>query len=174
VAATSGAPTGTRGIGAESTTGWEPVTAAASKRAVITSRAHERDERTVSYVVDPTIARLVRQGYLGHGEPVEDAYSLAEDYERRFRMQAYAQENTDQAISMTINLPHVMTAEHEVRAFGDTLMKYLPRLRGITVYPNGAIAGQQITPVPLEEALAANAITVAETEDKCVGGVCGI
>lgn len=174
VAATSGAPTGTRGIAAESTTGWEPVTAAAYKRTVITSKAHERDERTVSYVVDPTVARLTREGYISPGDQVDDAYSLAEVYERRFRMQTYAQSHTDQAISMTINLPHVMTDAQERRTFGETLYKYLPKLRGITVYPNGARAGQPITPVPLAEALAANNIVVEEDEEKCAAGVCGI
>jgi ribonucleoside-diphosphate reductase alpha chain len=174
VATRSGAPTGTRAIGAESTTGWEPVTAAAYKRAVITSKAHERDERAVHYVVDPTVARLVKEGYIREGDPVEDSYSLAEDYERRFRMQAYAQSKVDQAISMTINLPHVMRDPAERRSFGLTLYKYLPKLRGITVYPNGAIAGQPITPVPLSEALAANNLSIEESEDKCAAGACGI
>jgi len=174
VATRSGAPTGTRAIGAETTTGWEPMTYAAYKRAVITSGAKLGDTKRYTYVVDPTLKRLVDQGFIKPDEQVEDSSTLAYDYERRFKMQAYAQEHTDQAISMTINLPHVMTSNTEVKAFGRTLMKYLPRLRGITVAPNGAIAGQPITPVPLEEALAANSVTVEETEDKCAGGTCGI
>lgn len=175
IAATSGAPTGTRGIAAETTTSWEPVTAAASKRIVVTSKAHESDDRTMYYVIDPTVARLVRQGYLAHDAKVEDAFSLASQYEKRFQMQAYAQSHTDQAISMTINLPHVMTDATERRQFGETLYKYLPQLRGITVYPNGAIAGQPITPCSLEEALEGQApVVVEESEDKCASGVCGI
>lgn len=174
VATRSGAPTGTRGIIAESTTGWEPVTAAAYKRVVTAGRAHESDRRETHYVVDPTIARLVKEGYIRDGDPVEDSYSLAEDYERRFRMQAYAQSKVDQAISMTINLPHVMLDPAERRTFGETLYRYLPKLRGITVYPNGAISGQPITPVPLTEALAANNLTVEESEEKCAAGACGI
>lgn len=174
VAATSGAPTGTRGIGAETTTSWEPVFAAAYGRAVITSKAHERDLRDVHYVVDPTVARLVREGVLDPAAAVEDSFSLAEDYERRFRMQAYAQRHTDQAISMTVNLPHVMTDPAQRRAFGDTLLRYLPRLRGITVYPNGARAGQPITPVPLAEALVAQGVTVEDQEERCASGVCSL
>ncbi len=173
VAATSGAPTGTRGIIAETTTGWEPVFAAAYKRNVITSKAHMADERTAHYVVDPTVARLVKQGWLLPTDEVEDSYSLAEDYERRFAMQAYAQSHTDQAISMTINLPHVMTDAAERRVFGETLYRYLPRLRGITVYPDGAISGQPITKVPLAEALGVDA-QVWESEEKCASGVCGV
>lgn len=173
VATRSGAPTGTRGIAAETTTGWEPVTAAAYKRTVLSSRA-SGDTRAVHYVIDPTVARLVREGYIREGDVVEDSYSLAEDYERRFRMQAYAQSKVDQAISMTINLPHVMHDAAERRAFGETLLKYLPNLRGITVYPNGAIAGQPITPVSLTEALEASNLSVQESEDKCASGACGI
>jgi ribonucleoside-diphosphate reductase alpha chain len=174
VAATSGAPTGTRGIAAESTTGWEPVTAVAYTRQVITSKAHERDQRDIHYVIDPTVARLIEQGVLHRGDPVDDSFTLASDYERRFRMQAYAQSHTDQAISMTVNLEHVMTDPQEIQSFGDTLYKYLPQLRGITVYPNGARAGQPITPVSLDEALAASDVQVEETEEKCVAGACGI
>jgi ribonucleoside-diphosphate reductase alpha chain len=174
VAATSGAPTGTRAIIAETTTAWEPASAVAYKRQVITSKAHEADYREVHYVVDPTIARLVKQGYILPTDEVEDSFSLAEDYERRFAMQAYAQSHTDQAISMTVNLPCVMTDPKDRRTFGETLYKYLPKLRGITVYPNGAISGQPITPVPLAEALAAANVILEEDEDKCASGVCGI
>jgi ribonucleoside-diphosphate reductase alpha chain len=174
IAATSGAPTGTRAIGAETTTGWQTVTSTAYKRSVITSKAHESDARTEHYVVDPTVARLLRQGYISADDTVEDSYALANDYERVFRMQQYAQSHTDQAISMTVNLPHVMTSATERRHFGETLYKYLPDLRGITVYPNGAIAGQPITPCPLAEAVAANNMVIEEDEEKCASGVCGL
>lgn len=173
VAATSGAPTGTRGIVAESTTGWEPVTYTAYRRSVITSKAHKTDERTEHYVVDPTVERLLREGYILPTDDIEDSYTLALDYERRFAMQAYAQSHTDQAISMTINLPHVMVDPAERQEFADTLYRYLPKLRGITVYPDGAIAGQPITRVPLAEALGMDYL-VEEDEEKCASGVCGI
>lgn len=173
VAATSGAPTGTRGIVAETTTGWEPVTYTAYKRTVITSKAHESDERTEHYVVDPTVKRLLDQGYILPTDDIEDSSTLAYDYERRFAMQAYAQSYTDQAISMTINLPHVMYDPEEQRQFGETLYRYLPKLRGITVYPDGAIAGQPIVRVPLAEALGYD-FAVEEDEAKCASGACGL
>lgn len=173
IAATAGSPTGTRGIVAETTTSWEPVTYTAYRRDVITSLAHKSDERTSHYVVDPTVQRLLREGYILPTDDIEDSSTLALDYERRFAMQAYAQSHTDQAISMTMNLPHVMTRASERRAFGVMLLKYLPKLRGITVYPDGAIAGQPITRVPLAEALGYD-FSVAETEEKCASGVCGL
>lgn len=173
VAATSGAPTGTRGIGAETTTGWEPVTYTAYSRSVITSKAHAPDERTLHYVVDPTVERLIKEGYILPTDDIEDSATLAYDYESRFRMQAYAQSHTDQAISMTINLPHVMTSAQERKQFGETLYRYLPKLRGITVYPNGAISGQPITRVPLAQAMGYD-YEVTEDAEKCATGVCGI
>jgi hypothetical protein len=60
----------------------------------------------------------------------------------------------DHAISGTANLPHVITDAREARDMGDTLMRFLPDLRGITFYPDGARAGQPRKPVPLEWALA--------------------
>jgi ribonucleoside-diphosphate reductase alpha chain len=173
VAATSGAPTGTRGIIAESTTGWEPVTAAAYKRVVIQDDPLN-PRREVHYVVDPTVKRLVDQGFVDPKGEVEDAHSLAYDYERRFRMQAYAQEHTDQAISMTINLPYPITDQREQKQFAETLFHYLPRLRGITCYPNGARAGQPITPVPVDTALQHEGVVFEEQEDKCANGLCGV
>lgn len=173
IAATSGAPTGTRAIIAETTTAWEPVPAAAYVRSVITSKAYEADERTKHYVVDPTVSRMLADGSLSASASVEDAFSLAYDYERRFEMQAYAQSHTDQALAMTINLPEAMSNATNVRSFGETLLRYLPKLRGITVYPDGARSGQPITPVPLAEALAASP-SVEAVEDRCATGVCGI
>lgn len=174
VAATAGSPTGTRGIVAETTTSWEPVTYAAYKRAVITSGSALGDTKRYTYMLDPTVKRLREQGFIKPGQAVEDSASLAFDYERRFKMQAYAQSHTDQAISMTINLPYVMHNEADQRAFGETLLPYLPKFRGLTVYPDGAISGQPIISVPIDEALASEGLVVEESEDKCASGVCGI
>jgi ribonucleoside-diphosphate reductase alpha chain len=55
-----------------------------------------------------------------------------------------------------------------------TLLKYARRLRGFTVYPDGARGGQPLTPVPLDEAIASEGIVYEERETECVGGVCGI
>lgn len=171
VAATSGAPTGTRAIGAETTTGWQSIHAAAYKRSVITSHAHQPDERTEHYIVDPTVERLLREGYILPTEHIDDSTNIS--YEDLFRVQAFAQSHTDQAISMTLNLPHIMDDADEQREFGETLMRYLPRLRGTTVYPDGAISGQPITPVPLSEAMGVDHL-VQEDEANCTTGSCGI
>jgi hypothetical protein len=75
---------------------------------------------------------------------------------------------------MTVNLPHVMADAGERRAFGDTLYRYLPRMRGITVYPDGAIAGQPIKRVSLAQATQSGVLEVETVEDDCAAGVCAI
>jgi ribonucleoside-diphosphate reductase alpha chain len=55
-------------------------------------------------------------------------------------------------------------------------LKYLPKLRGITFYPDGARAGQPLNPVPYAEALAHIGEIHEEAGDMCdisKGGVCG-
>lgn len=174
VAATAGSPTGTRGIVAETTTSWQTVTYCAYRRSVLNSGGAGGNVNRSEIVIDPTVARLVREGYIGPSDEVEDSVTLAEDYERVFRTQAYAQSHTDHAISMTVNLPHVMRDSSERRAFGEMLYRYLPRLRGMTVYPDGAIPGQPIQRVSVAEALDTPTVSVEESEEKCASGVCGI
>jgi len=165
------APNGTIGIIAETTTSAEPIFAAAYKRRVRLSTA--RGDRTVfEYVVDPTAARLVAQGV----EPalIEDAYTLAYDVERRVAFQAWLQQYVDHCISSTVNLPRVMDQADEQREFGEMLINYLPRLRGITCYPDGSRGGQPLTSVPLEYALDKTGVVFESEQDACVGGQCGV
>lgn len=172
VAATAIAPNGTIGILAESTPSGDPLFSTARERAVITS-SPSGDVRTVHVVVDPVAKRLVESGI--DPDSIEDAYSLALQPERRLAMQAYLQENVDQAVSSTLNLPYVMNDAREQQDFGDTLMKFLPRLRGVTAYPDGARAGQPLTPIPLKYALEHEGESFVESvEDTCSGSVCGV
>lgn len=171
VAATAFAPNGTIGILAETTTSGEPILSAAYKRRVRNANP-DADIVEYEYVVDPTAARLVEQGV--DASIIEDAHSLSYDYERRFAMQEFLQRYTDHAISSTVNLPYQMTDPQEQSGFGDTLMKYLPNIRGVTCYPDGARAGQPITPVPLELALEKQGVRFEENEERCLGGACGV
>lgn len=171
VGATAIAPNGTIGIIAESTPSSDPMFSAAEIRTVKVASAHG-DSYTRHVVVDPTAARLVREG-IDPGA-IEDAHTLSLMPERRLAQQAYMQRFVDHAISSTVNIHEPITQPQDVADFGDSLMKYLPQLRGITVYPDGARAGQPRTPCDLKWALD-NAGTVIEgTEDICVGGVCGV
>lgn len=166
------APTGTIGIIAETTTGIEPIFCVAYKRRLRTAQADGRDSVSYQYVLDPTAKRLVDQGV----DPmaIEDAYTLSYDVERRMAFQAWMQTFVDHGISSTINLPHPITDPEEAMEFGETLMRHLPRLRGITVYPDGARGGQPLTAVGYEEAALKVGVVYEEHEERCKNGQCGI
>lgn len=162
------APAGTISIIAETTSGMEPLLAVAYKRRYLKGQNWH-----YQYVLDATAKRLVDQGI--NPEDIEDAYTLSRDYERRLEMQAFLQKYVDHGISSTINLPPLGEGP-DAKEFGETLIRYLPHLRGITVYPDGARGGQPLTRVPYREAEGAAGVEYEEfsNEHACVGGACGI
>lgn len=134
------APTGTIGIVAETTTGIEPIFCAAYKR-----RYLKGETWRYQWVLDPTAKRLVAQGV--NPNTIEDAYSISA--ERRLEFQAWAQQYVDHAISSTINLPawgSEQNNEAGVEAFSNLLLRFLPKIRGVTCYPDGSRGGQPLTP----------------------------
>lgn len=165
------APTGTIGILAETTTGIEPILAAAYKRRVRNAGV-SGDTVQYEYVVDPTAKRLIDQGV--DPDTIEDAYTLALDPERRIAFQAWVQQYVDHGISSTLNLPEPITDPAAQGEFGEMLMRHLPSLRGVTVYPNGARGGQPITPVDVAYAVQRQGVRFEEHEDRCAGGACGV
>lgn len=164
------APTGTIGIIAETTTGIEPLFAAAYKR-----RYLDGDTWKFQYVVDATAQRLIEQYDLEPGD-LETAYDLAHDPARRLAMQAFVQGYTDHAISSTLNLPAVEEQSFTAKEFGEILLKELPNLRGITAYPDGARGGQPLNVVSYDEAKEFEGLEFEEfgLDQACVSGVCGI
>jgi ribonucleoside-diphosphate reductase alpha chain len=158
------APTGTIGIVAETTTGIEPIFCAAYKR-------RYRDGASgwnYQLVVDPTARRLVDDGV--NPDDIEDAQALAESVETRVALQAWVQRYVDHGISSTINLPAWGSPTNNadrVRPFGEMLLRYLPELRGITVYPDGARGGQPLSRVSFREALAHEGEVFHESADIC-------
>lgn len=163
------APTGTIGILAETTTGIEPMMAAAFKRRYLKGTTWH-----YQYVVDATARRLLDKGV----DPslMEDAYDLSHDPARRLEFQAWVQQYVDHAISSTLNLPPLAEQPFDPQKFGDILMDVLPKLRGVTVYPDGARGGQPITKVPLAEALDWEGFEIEEAGNaaSCVSGACGV
>lgn len=166
------APTGTIGIVGETTTGVEPVFCVAFKRRYLDGTIWR-----YQYVVDPAAKRLIDSGIAP--EAVEDAYSLAKEPERRVAFQAWLQQYVDHAISSTLNLPEwgsEWNNEDRVKEFGKMLIKYLPKLRGITCYPDGARGGQPLTPVKYATAIKHEGQVFLESQDICdwtKGGSCG-
>jgi ribonucleoside-diphosphate reductase alpha chain len=163
------APTGTIGIIAETTTGIEPMFCVAYKRRYI-----KDGDWVYQYVVDPTARRLVDD----HGldpDHIEDAYRLAYDIERRVAFQAWMQQFVDHAISSTINLPYVIDDADEAQDFGDMLYEHLPKLRGITCYPDGARGEQPLTVAPYDYAIAQEGVIFEEDPSAaCLSGQCGV
>lgn len=166
------APTGTIGIVAETTTGVEPVFCVAYKRRYLKGSVW-----CYQYVLDPTAKRLIDSGT--SPDSIEDAYTLAEEPERRVAFQAWLQQYVDHSISSTLNLPvwgSELNNESRVRDFGKMLIKYLPKLRGITCYPDGARGGQPLTPVRYTTAIKHVGEIFVEAADICDitrGGTCG-
>jgi len=167
------APTGTIGIVAETTTGIEPIFCAAYKR-----RYKKGAElNAYQYVVDPTAKKLVDGG--ASPDNIEDAYTLAEDVERRVAFQAWVQEYVDHSISSTINLPpwgSEFNNSNNIKEFGNMLIKYLPKLRGITCYPDGARGGQPLNAVKYATAMKHLGEVFYEQTDGCEiakTGTCG-
>jgi ribonucleoside-diphosphate reductase alpha chain len=169
------APTGTIGIIAETTTGIEPIFCSAFKR-----RYLKGGTWNFQYVLDPTAKRLIEEKNV-RPEDIEDAYELARDanVERRVAFQAHVQSYVDHAISSTINLPEWGSESNNrdtVQRFGRMLIKYLPKLRGLTCYPDGARGGQPLTPVKYLTAVKHVGEIFVEHMDVCdltKGGSCG-
>jgi ribonucleotide reductase alpha subunit len=171
VATRSVAPTGTISIVAETTSGVEPVLAVAYRRRFLDGK-----EWKAQVVVDPTAKRLIDQGV----DPalVEDSLTLAEDVERRMSFQAWLQGHVDHGVSSTINLPpwgSSLNNPATVTQFGNTLLNYLPRLRGITAYPDGARGGQPLTRMSYHDAISRVGVSFLDgSEEQCPSGVCGV
>jgi ribonucleoside-diphosphate reductase alpha chain len=164
------APTGTIGIIAETTTGIEPLFAAGYKRRYLDNGVWK-----YQYVVDATAQRMVEQYGIDPDE-IETAYDLANDPGRRLRMQAFVQQFVDHAISSTLNLPSKADQLFTTEEFGYLLLNVLPRLRGVTVYPDGSRGGQPLNVVSYQEATDWAGFEYEEVglDQACVGGVCGV
>lgn len=166
------APTGTIGIIGETTTGCEPIFCVAYKRRFLRGQQWH-----YQYVIDPTAKALIDKGV--NPEDIEDAYVLAENVEKRLQFQADLQEYVDHGISSTINLPawgSLHNNENTLESFKEMLIHYLPKLRGITCYPDGARGGQPLTPVSYAEAVGNTEEVFVEAMDICDltgSGTCG-
>jgi ribonucleoside-diphosphate reductase alpha chain len=162
------APTGTIGILAETSTGIEPLFCKAYKR-----RYFKDGKWLYQYVVDGMVKRLIDQGAkLDH---IKDSYDLT--FKQRVKFQADVQNYVDMSISSTCNVASWGSEQNNEKTLeknSEILLKYAKRLRGFTVYPDGARGGQPLTRVSLEEALQNEGTVFEETERECLNGVCGI
>lgn len=172
------APTGTIGMLAGTTTGIEPIYAVAYKRRYLKNGT----EWHYQYAVD-SIAQEMIEKYDTNPDDIESAIDLASDPERRIKFNADVQDYVDMSISSTINLPAWGTElnnEDRVSDFARLIAEFAPRLRGLTVYPDGSRGGQPLTSVSYAEAardLGREFKEHTEFNDACDirgGGFCGI
>lgn len=172
------APTGTIGMVAGTTTGIEPVFAAAYKRRYLDTNAHRWKYQ---YAVDSMCLDLSER-YGVNPDTIQTAYTIS--FEDRIKFQADIQDYVDQSVSSTCNLPAWGTEknnEDTVTDYAKTLSDYAPRIRGFTFYPDGARGGQPLTMVDFDYArkhLGKEFEEHIESNDICEitgkGGSCGI
>jgi len=167
------APTGTIGILAATTTGIEPMYAVAYKRRYLEGATKWKYQ----YVVEATAERLIKE-YGIDPEGIETSISLTSDPERRVKFQADIQDYVDMAVSSTLNVGSFgskFNNEDTLGKYSSLLLKYAPRLRGITIYPDGARGGQPLTQVAYHDAIGHKGMVFDETEEnRCTGGICGV
>ena len=139
------APTGSIGILAGTTTGIEPMFAAAYKRRYLRGGRWK-----YQYVVD-SVAQEMKDTYDVDPNSIDSALDLASDPVRRIKFQADVQDYVDMSISSTINLPEY-SESFDTEGFTDALASHAHRLRGFTCYPNGSRGGQPLVRVDYDEA----------------------
>ncbi len=167
------APTGTIAIVAGTTTGIEPLFCSAYKRRYLKGK-----EWHYQYVIDNITEKMIEM-YGLHPDDIEDAYSLAKEPWRRMDFQKWVQTYVDHAISSTMNIPawgSVSNNKDTVRNWGNLFLKYLPDLRGMTVYADGSRGGQPLQPIKYSTAKQHIGEVFRESNDLCEitgSGSCG-
>lgn len=166
------APTGTISALGYTTPGIEPIFHTAYQRTYNTLKTqHNRDGYVKEKIIDPVVLKWLQEGY--DVRDIDTAYTLSqsvEGIERRLAFQAFAQQYVDNGISSTVNLPAYR--EGIAEAIAPVLLKYLPKLRGVTFYPDGRYDNQPVVPLNITEVLAEKEM-VTESYESCKIGECG-
>lgn len=156
------APTGTTAIVHGVSSGIEPMFAPAFLR------RHWRGDDLIETLV-------VTNDYVKHGVLAQGAYDIS--IENHFKMQSVVQKHVDNAVSKTINLPRDTSVE-EIK---DIWFKYIPVLKGTTLYRSGSRDNEPMTPVKIQDIpellktwKGEIEIQEQETDDKCESGVCAL
>lgn len=137
------APTGTTSIlmGSPSS-GIEPIFAPAWWRIFYAPDGSKRRE----LVFHPLFKEMQETGK--SLEHFESAYFISP--EQHMQVQAICQKHIDNAVSKTINIPE---SGYDLDQFSDLLMKYIPQLKGCTVYKAGSRGDEPLKAIDIDEAL---------------------
>jgi ribonucleoside-diphosphate reductase alpha chain len=159
------APTGTTSMAIGVSSGIEPITAMGYQR----SRYLHDGERISEPVIDYLLSDYLTKGLDCSG--FEDASTIS--IRDHFLMQEVCQRHIDNAVSKTINiLPGALTEQ----GLSDLYMEFVPKLKGVTIYPEGSREGepiQRMTSDQLTEALNTASLSSAGLLD-CPTGTCEI
>lgn len=165
-------PTGTTAMVAQDnmlsvggvSSGIEPIFAAAYERRFYKPSG----DLTSEVVTDPLYAEFVRLGYdVTHFEDAAEIHP-----EDHLKMQVVCQKYIDNSVSKTINLPQGM---YNVETLGELFMKYLPQLKGMTIYPEGSRENSPLKRLDKEEAKRLVETSIQEALDNsCPTGTCSI
>ena len=143
------APTGTIGIIAGASGGIEPNFAVVYKRANVLDNQEmhevnpyfEKNAKEMGFYSKELLDKIAEKGSLKEfkeiPEKVKKVFITAHDIlpEDHIRMQAAFQKYTDNAVSKTVNFPHVATKEDVEKAYG---LAYKLGCKGVTVYRDGS------------------------------------
>jgi ribonucleoside-diphosphate reductase alpha chain len=159
-------PTGTTALVCDCSSGIEPLFAPAHIR-----KFRKLDELAKEIVIHPLFKQFVEEGK--STKHFQGAYDLK--LRDHFEVQRACQKHIDNAVSKTINVMPGTSAEE----LSDLYMEYLPELKGVTIYPEGSREDQPLTPLSIEEALAAlkgkgDKILMSYSQDACKDGKCDI
>lgn len=159
-------PTGTTAIVCDCSSGIESMFAPAHIR-----KFRKGDDLAKEIVIHPLFKQFVEEGK--STKHFQGAYELK--LRDHFEMQRTCQRHIDNAVSKTINVMPGTSAEE----LGELYMEYFPELKGVTIYPEGSREDQPLTPLSIEEALAAlkgkgEKILMSYSKDSCKDGKCDI
>ena len=168
------APTGTTSILAGTSSGVEPLFAPAYKRRYYSNNS-TGNERVLEeeVVVDPLFRQMVEEGMT---EAQKKAFASAHELsvEAHMKVQEVCQKHIDNSISKTINIPN----DYPIEDYGALMLKYGPKLKGMTVYRSGSRGNEPLSPMSVEEALAhmdsEHEVIEGTAQSDCPSGVCEI
>ena len=168
------APTGTTSILAGTSSGVEPLFAPAYNRRYY-ANSSTSNERVLQeeVVVDPLFRQMVEQG-MSNAQKKAFASAHELSVEDHMKVQEVCQKHIDNSISKTINIPN----DYPIEDYGALMLKYGPKLKGMTVYRSGSRGNEPLSPMTVDEALAhiesEKEVIEGTAQSDCPSGVCEI
>lgn len=164
------APTGTTSIISGVSGGIEPIFCPVYERRFnVHNHMHDEEsrDRACELVVHPLVERFIKEGK--DLSVFEAAHEITP--ENHCKIQVTCQKHVDNSISKTINLPK----DYTVGSLAEIVRKYIPHLKGWTIYRDGSKGDSPLMPVPINEAIERLEQLRSEASvNDCPGGKCEI